>query len=92
MLGQNIRRMRQAQGIRQEELGRRLGVSKQSVSNWENGNIMPSVELLGRLADFFCVSTDALLGRGGQAQLDVSGLTERQIAHLQLLIDDLRKC
>ena len=36
---------------------------KQSVSNWENDNIMPSVETLKKAADFFHVSTDYLLGR-----------------------------
>ena len=53
MLGQNIRKLRQERGLCQEELGRRVGASKQSVSNWENGNIMPSIDLLLRLADYF---------------------------------------
>lgn len=90
MLGENIRRLRQERGLNQEELGRRVGASKQSVSNWENGNIAPSIDLLIRLADFFGVSTDYLLGRQGQRTLDVEGLTDIQATHIQLLIDDLR--
>lgn len=91
MLGENIRRLRQERGLRQEELGHRVGASKQSVSNWENGNIVPSVDLLLRLADFFGVSTDYLLGREGQRKLDATGLTDIQITHVQQLIDDLRR-
>lgn len=90
MFGEIIRQLRQARGIRQEELGRQLGVSKQSISNWENGNIMPSIEMLMRLADHFSVSTDYLLGRTGQKTLDITGLTEEQATHLRLLADDLR--
>lgn len=90
MLGDNIRRLRQDRGLRQEELGRRVGASKQSVSNWENGNIAPSIDLLLRLADFFGVSTDYLLGREDQRTLDAAGLTDTQATHIQQLIDDLR--
>ena len=91
MLHEQIRRLRAAQGITQVELAHRLGVSKQSVSNWENNNIQPSIELLERLADLFGVSTDCLLDRCGHHTLDVSGLTDRQIAHLRQLVEDLRE-
>lgn len=91
MLHEQIRRLRTAQGITQVELAHRLGVSKQSVSNWENNNIQPSIELLERLADLFGVSTDCLLGRDGRRTLDVSGLTDRQAAHLRQLVEDLRE-
>ncbi len=90
MLGENIRKLRQSRGIGQLELGHRVGASKQSISNWENGNIMPSIDLLIRLADFFGVSTDYLLGRDTRQTLDAAGLTDTQSAHIQQLIDDLR--
>lgn len=90
MLGENIRRLRRERGLRQEELGRCVGASKQSVSNWENGNIMPSIDMLERLADSFGVSTDLLLGRDAKRTLDASGLTDSQAAHIQQIIDDLR--
>ena len=46
MLGDNIRLLRSVRGISQVELGEKLNVSKQSISNWENGNIQPSIEML----------------------------------------------
>ena len=91
MLGQTIRKLRQERGMNQKMLGITVGVSKQSVSNWENENIMPSIDLLVRLADCFGVTTDHLLGRLERTTVDVTGLTERQITHIQLLVEDLRK-
>lgn len=91
MLSEQIRRLRSARGLSQVELAHRLGVSKQSISNWENNNIQPSVELLERLADVFCVSTDELLGRSRRLVMDVSGLSDTQIAHLEALAEDLRR-
>ncbi len=90
MLGQTVRRLRQERGLGQAELGEQLGVSKQSVSNWENGNITPPIDVLVRLADYFGVSTDYLLDRGGRRTLDVTGLPSAQVTHIQLLIEDLR--
>lgn len=91
MLGQMIRKLRLEHGLKQEELGQRVWASKQSVSNWENGNIMPSIEILVRLADCFSVTTDYLLGRNEMRTLDTSGLSDEQLAHIQILIDDIRK-
>lgn len=89
MLNQRIRLLRQARNMSQVELAKRLGVTKQSVSNWENDNIQPSIEMLIKLAEFFSVSTDYLLGRDSAEYLDVSGLPKNVVVHLQLLVEDL---
>ena len=60
------------------------------VSNWENDNILPSIEMLVKIANFFEVSTDYLLGLDNKRTLDVENLTENQISHIQLIVDDLR--
>lgn len=91
MLSQQIRALRLASGMSQVQLAARLGVTKQSVSNWENDNIQPSIEMLKKLAAVFSVSTDQLLGLTGGEQLDVSGLPPTVVAHLRLLVDDLRR-
>ena len=67
-----------------------MNVTKQCVSNWENDNVLPSVEMLVRIADFFNVSTDRLLGREAAETVRVDGLTSEQISHLRLLIRDLQ--
>ena len=90
MLNQSIRLLRRARNMSQVELAHRLGVTKQSVSNWENDNIQPSIEMLMRLAAVFSVSTDYLLGIESGEHLDVSGLSSEVIAHIRQIIDDLR--
>lgn len=90
MLNEQIRELRNIRGISQIQLANKLGVTKQSVSNWENDNILPSIEMLVKIAIFFEVSTDYLLGLDKKRTLDVENLTEIQISHIQLIVDDLR--
>ena len=73
----------------QVDLAKRLNVTKQSVSNWENDNIQPSIEMLVKLSAVFSVSTDYLLGLDSSEHLDVSGLPEEVVVHLRLLVEDL---
>lgn len=77
-------------GLNQVEFGKTLNVTKQSVSNWENENIQPSIDMLTKIAKLYSVSADYLLGLENFCSVDVTGLTNEQITHLQLLIDDLR--
>ena len=90
MLHQRIRTLRQTRSMSQVQLARLLGVTKQSVSNWENNNIQPSIDMLVKIARFFSVSTDYLLCLDDRQLLDTSGLSPQVIAHLQQLIDDIR--
>ena len=89
-LCENIRRFRQAKGLNQVQLAKALNITKQCVSNWENDNVVPSVEMLIKLADFFGVTTDLLLGRDQTETIDASGLTEKHVEHLRLLVNDLK--
>ena len=91
MLGQRICEMRTAFGWSQVELAKRLQVAKQTVSNWENENIQPSIEMLVRIAKLFGVSTDYLLGLDSTPRLSIEGLPAGIVAHLALLIDDFRE-
>lgn len=91
MLSRRIRELRIAFGWSQVELAERLKVSKQAVSNWENDNIQPSVEMLTRLADVFRVTTDYILGRENIPRLDVSGVPANVVAHMTLLVEDYLK-
>lgn len=54
--------LRRERGVTQSELADYLGVSFQSVSKWENGITMPDITLLPKLAEFFKVSVDEILG------------------------------
>lgn len=90
MLGQRINELRTSYGWSQVELAKRLGVAKQTVSNWENDNIQPSIEMLVRIAKVFGVATDYLLGLDEIPRLSIEGLPANVVAHLSLLIEDFR--
>ncbi len=60
-IGQFIYEGRKQQSLTQAELGERLGVSPQSVSNWERGESLPEISLLPDLAGILRCSVDAIL-------------------------------
>lgn len=57
-----VRELRKKRGIQQKELAIEIGVSNATVSDWEHGRKNPSGERLRKLADFFGVTPDAVLG------------------------------
>lgn len=89
MLNERIKELRLSHSMTQVELAQELNVSKQCVSNWENNNIQPSVDMLVKIALFFSVSTDYLLGLDNRKIIDVSSLTDAQTAHINLIIKDI---
>ena len=89
MLNDRIKELRKAFGVSQVELAKALNVSKQCVSNWENDNVLPSIDMLVKLAKYFNVTTDYLLCLEEKDMDDLSGLSEGERAHIKLLIKDL---
>ena len=61
MIGENIKKLRKAKGMTQEELAEKACVSYQAVSKWENGG-SPDIEMLPVLANTFGVTIDELMG------------------------------
>lgn len=61
--GKIITKLRTEKGIYQKELAAHLKVSTGTISNYEKGHHAPDLETLCRIADFFGVTTDYLLGR-----------------------------
>ena len=62
MLGENIKALRKARGLSQQELAGRLHVVRQTVSKWEQGLSVPDADLLVQLADCLGVPVEELLG------------------------------
>lgn len=60
--GERLNALRKAQGMTQEQLASRLGVTNQSVSKWELGVCYPDTALLPELGQVFGVTVDALFG------------------------------
>ena len=90
MLGTRIKELRKAFGLSQVELAMRMEVTKQTISNWENGNIQPSIDMLVGLSNVFNVTTDYLLGLDDVPRLSIEGLPMSFAAHLAQIIEDFR--
>lgn len=90
MLSEQIKNLRLAHHLTQVDLAKELNVTKQTVSNWENDNIQPSIDMLVKLADFFGVTTDYMLDREILTSINAKGLSNEEIAHINLIIKDLR--
>lgn len=63
-LGKRIAELRKSRGMTQEQLGERLGASRQAVSKWEAGKAVPELDLIIKMGEVFGVTLDNLiLGR-----------------------------
>ena len=63
ILGYRLRELRKENKMSQDDLGKLLGVTKVSVSGYEKGTRIPSLDILNGILDVFGVSADFLLGR-----------------------------
>lgn len=89
MFSERIKELRNSLGLNQVEFGKKLNVSKQCISNWENGNIQPSIDMLIKISNTFSVSSDHLLGLDNKPTISTEGLSSKQILHIRNIIDDL---
>jgi len=58
-----LRELRSISGISRKELAQGIGIAESTIANYENNLRLPDYEVLTRIADFFDVTTDYLLGR-----------------------------
>lgn len=73
-IGEKIKILRTQQDITQEKLAAYLNISYQAISKWENGTALPDITLVPKVANFFGVSTDELLGmREAEETKELSG-------------------
>ena len=60
---ERLRDLRTEGNVSQQQLGEIVNMSKMAISHWENGHSEPSIAQLIRLAEFFGVSVDYLIGK-----------------------------
>jgi transcriptional regulator with XRE-family HTH domain len=89
--GDRVKALRTEKGLTQQQLADKLGLVKSSVSAYEKSAKYPSVEKLMELCDFFCVSSDYLLGRSDSMELKMSGLTDDQVQMITRFIVELEQ-
>ena len=90
-LGDRIRQVRRGIDLTQDEFGKRLGVTRQSVNGYEKGRLLPPTQMIVKIADLtghnpgwllFSLGnpsqgTESQMAKGGSLE-DLSGLTETQ--------------
>ena len=90
MLNKRIYELRTSFNWTQVQLAQKLGVTKQIVSNWENDNIQPSIDMLVKISKTFNVTTDYLLGLTPTNSIAVDGLPTEFISHIVQVINDYK--
>lgn len=75
-LSDKIVRLRKSNGMSQEELADKLGVSRQAISRWEMGTAMPDATNILQLSRLFQVTTDYLLNDEYQSDNDLPKVKE----------------
>ncbi len=75
--GEILKKLRTERNLTQEELGKYIGVSGQSINNWENDRRKYDLKAILKLSDFFNVTTDYLLGLS-EDKKPIEDITERQ--------------
>lgn len=62
MLSKRLKQLRRDQKLTQGDLAQRFGVTQQAIAKWEAGRALPAPETISRIAEFFGVTADFLLG------------------------------
>lgn len=79
--------LRKSKGLSQDELGQRLGVSRQTISKWELAQSYPDFQRLVLLSDYFGLSLDTLVKDIDVQEIRDKNLKDRQIA---AIYDDMQ--
>ncbi len=91
MLGTKLKNLRVNAHMSQRELAERLNIAKSVISFYESGERYPSYDVLVKIAQIFNVTTDFLLDIERGRVLDVSELSDEDIAVVNTVIDALRR-
>jgi len=79
MLGEKILNLRKQKGLSQEQLGEEIGVTRQTISNWELNETQPNPEQLKSLSKVLNISIDELLDN------DIKNVLEKGISNTERL-------
>lgn len=96
---ENLKTLRNEKKISQKAMADILGVSQQTISNYENSEIEPDIDSLARIADYFDTSIDYLVGRAklrGQTEtsetFELSNDETRMLKQYRSLSEKEKQC
>jgi len=107
LLQDRLKELRDKESISQKKLGEILNMSQQAIAKWETGAASPDPVMLIKIADYFDVSIDYLVGRtdnpnitndvivesadGNITSLDDAGLSPDDLSRITAVIEDVVK-
>lgn len=89
--GDKLKALRKSQKLTQQQLADRIGVAKSVVSYYESGDRFPSYDVLIKIAHIFHTTTDYLLDIERKRVIDVTELSDEEIAAVTRMIEILKR-
>lgn len=68
--GEQFKYHRECAELSQLELAKRIGTSHQNINRWEKGDVLPNIDFCVKLADFYNISLDELVGRDANSNIE----------------------
>ena len=88
--GQRLRELRHSAGLTQEQLAKRVGLTKSVISFYELSERSPSPNVIIKFARVFHVSADYLLGIEKKRSVDISDLSDEQVRLIETMVSAMR--
>ena len=81
-VGSKLAELRNSLSLTQDEVATSLGISNKTLSKWENGMSEPNLTMLSKLAEYYSVSTDYILGINGVKDIKSTDLLKQELSEL----------
>ncbi|MFA6620055.1 MAG: helix-turn-helix transcriptional regulator [Bacilli bacterium] len=91
IVANNLATLRKNRHLTQQELAEQIGYSDKSISKWELGKAVPTVDILKELADFYGVTIDALTTEGTSEE-KVAQIAQNKNKNNQIIITSMAAC
>lgn len=86
---EKLKELREAKNMTQSQLGEYIGAKKSAISLWESGKRQPDQETLMRLASYFSVTVDYLLGHESPDQIEKAPAPDDARAEAKMLLEGM---
>jgi transcriptional regulator with XRE-family HTH domain len=91
-IGDHIKKFRKARGLSQIELGEKLGVTQQVITNWERNLREPNIETLLNIAGIFEITLEQLVGKKtGEVEDQTSRALQKRFELIKKLSPEKQK-
>jgi len=88
--GDKLKHLRTSKSLSQEQLAKKLSITKSMISAYENSVRLPSYDILTKIALYFNVTIDYLFGFSERQFLDITDLSDDQKRILTLIVDEFK--